>query len=154
MESRGQVVTPELQEPSHVLKRSFSKRVDGVAGANPNCDLLLREYEVRRRSSLACHPHAHGIFLLGSLCDIAGRLDADGPHLPRSAFDNALLFTVEVIRDELDAVSRQRAGRGPEIQVLQDLKVVVELLEKLSDVNVCELVILHTRLPNAGWWGA
>lgn len=65
-----------------------------------------------------------------------GRLDAGGPRVPRRyAFDNALLYTVDAIRNELDAVSRQRAGRGREIQVLQDLKVVVELLKKLSDIN-------------------
>ena len=59
-----------------------------------------------------------------------------GPRIPRgSALDNALLYTVDAIRGELEAAKLQYTSRGREIQILQDLKVVVEVLQKLSDME-------------------
>jgi len=66
-----------------------------------------------------------------------GCLGVDLTRRPRrSAFDKAFLCTVDAIREEIDAVSQQRTGHGREVHVLQDLKVVVELLQTLCDMNV------------------
>ena len=65
--------------------------------------------------------------------DVPRHPGASRPH--GSAFDNAVLYTVNAIYDELNAVCRQPAIRRREIQVLQYLKVMVKLLRKLSNMG-------------------
>ena len=85
--------------------------------------------------SLIYWRHLHiDILLLDALCDITGHLKTLRPR--RSAFDNTLLFTIDAIHEELDAVSRQHASHNREMELLRDLKVVVGLLEKLSDTGL------------------
>ena len=119
----------------------------------PKYDLPLMEYEVRGHPCLARHPRTD-ILPLDTLDDIPQHLGASRSQC--SAFDNALLSAVNSICNELNAMRRQRAVHGREVQALQDLRVVAEPLERLSDMEFrrsspCRSVNLSSASDKRRW---